>query len=137
MFFLLLVILVQLLVTFTIALTRIDGISHTDKFSGIQILLKEWGLSKSQHMAFDDSNSDLSMLINAGIGASMQNATNELKKAADDQCDICQNHGVEKYLSNYFHLNQKINMNDHVHCTACKSLSFFFFIDQLLQSKDR
>ncbi len=81
----------------------LDGV---DKFSGIQVLLNEWGLSKNQYMAFGDSNSDLSMIINARIGISMQNATDELKKAADDQCDTCQNHGVEKYLSNYFHLHR-------------------------------
>lgn len=79
-------------------------LEDADKFSGIQVLLKEWNLSKNQYMAFGDSNSDLSMLVNAGIGISMQNATDKLKKVADDQCDACRNHGVEKYLSNYFHL---------------------------------
>ena len=53
------------------------------KESGMEALMKKWGIEKEETMAFGDALNDLSMLREAGIGVAMGNSEPALKEAAD------------------------------------------------------
>ncbi|NJP39292.1 HAD family hydrolase [Alkalicoccus luteus] len=53
------------------------------KWSAIEYLLYQYGISKEEAIAFGDGPNDIDMLCRAGTGVAMGNAIPELKKAAD------------------------------------------------------
>jgi len=54
-----------------------------DKGKGIMDLARFRGFDPSRTIAFGDGGNDLSMILQAGIGIAMENATDGLKKHAD------------------------------------------------------
>lgn len=54
-----------------------------NKFSGIEFLLDKYGFEKSELAAIGDYNNDYEMVSEAGFGACVQGASEELKKVAD------------------------------------------------------
>ena len=57
--------------------------SEADKGKGIQAIALHMGFDPSRTIAFGDGGNDLSMILQAGIGVAMGNATPELKQHAD------------------------------------------------------
>lgn len=72
--------------------------SACGKDTAIAEILKHYGYSRSDAIAFGDGGNDRSMLQYAGIGVAMGNARPEVKEAADYVTDSCHNDGVQKAL---------------------------------------
>ncbi len=56
---------------------------EADKGKGIQAIARHKGFDPARTIAFGDGGNDLSMILQAGIGVAMGNATPELKQHAD------------------------------------------------------
>ena len=56
---------------------------EADKGKGIQAIARHQGFDPGRTIAFGDGGNDLSMILQAGIGVAMGNATPELKQQAD------------------------------------------------------
>ena len=67
------------------------------KGNGIRAVLKHFGLSPSQAMAFGDSYNDVEMLQAVGTGIAMGNATPGLKAVAGDVCLPVSQDGIYHY----------------------------------------
>jgi hypothetical protein len=61
-------------------------------------------IPREEIIAFGDGNNDKEMLQFAGIGVALQNATPELKLAADKIVLSNNEEGPAKYLREYFNL---------------------------------
>lgn len=70
----------------------------TSKASGIDEVIKYYGIELSETMAFGDGGNDIQMLEHAGIGVAMGNATEEVKKYAKLVTDSVDNDGIAKIL---------------------------------------
>lgn len=64
---------------------------------GIENILKIYGISKSQAMAFGDGNNDIEMLKTVGTGIAMENASDELKAVSDEICGDVSEDGIYHY----------------------------------------
>lgn len=71
----------------------------TDKATGIDNVARHFGFSISETMAFGDGGNDKPMLLHAGIGVAMGNASGEVKACADIVTDTVDNDGVAKILT--------------------------------------
>lgn len=75
-----------------------------NKAVGIEVLLKELGITKDEVMAFGDADNDIEMIKYVGVGVAMGNAIAEVKEAADLITDDNEHDGVaaaiEKYILN-------------------------------------
>ena len=75
-----------------------------DKGEGLLFLLDRLGIDPAEVMAIGDGGSDLPMLLAAGIGVAMGNATEGVKAGADWVTGSCDENGVaaaiEKYVLN-------------------------------------
>ena len=67
------------------------------KGAGVEEILRHFGLSRQESMAFGDGNNDLELLSAVGWGVAMGNASPELKAAADDVCGHVSDDGVYTY----------------------------------------
>ena len=56
---------------------------EADKGKGIQAIARYKGFDPARTIAFGDGGNDLSMILQAGIGVAMGNATPQLKQHAD------------------------------------------------------
>ena len=65
-----------------------------DKGKGIQAIAQYKGFDPSHTIAFGDGGNDLSMILQAGIGVAMGNATTELKQHADYITDPVDEDGI-------------------------------------------
>lgn len=54
-----------------------------DKARGLEVLLQKTGIRQTELIAFGDGYNDIPMLQFAGMGIAMENANEEIKKAAD------------------------------------------------------
>lgn len=66
----------------------------TNKQAGIEVVLREWNLDRSQIMAFGDSFNDVEMLRYAGVGVAMGNGSTLAKEAADYICEPIEQDGI-------------------------------------------
>ena len=66
-------------------------------------ILSRYGLKSEECIAFGDSENDIEMLQEAGIGVAMDNGTQEAKAAADFIAPDCDDDGIYKALQ-HFHL---------------------------------
>ena len=72
----------------------IKGISKSE---GIAFVLNELGIDRKFSVAVGDSLNDMDMIEYAGIGVAMGNATEEVKRAADDVCGHVAEDGIYHY----------------------------------------
>ena len=56
---------------------------ENSKASGIEALLRHYGIDRSECIAFGDGGNDIEMLDYCGIGVAMGNASDEVKAHAD------------------------------------------------------
>lgn len=68
---------------------------------GMQCMLKHFGLSPKECMAFGDGGNDLEMLQFAKIGIAMGNARDEVKKAADYVTTDVDDNGIANALKHF------------------------------------
>lgn len=68
------------------------------KGQAVEEILKYYGLTPEEAMAFGDGNNDLPMFEVVGHGVAMGNASEELKAAARDVCRPVQEDGIYHYL---------------------------------------
>lgn len=82
--------------------TGIDIIAKTGgKAAGIQKFLDKEGLKRSQVMAFGDGENDIAMIKFAGIGVSMGNGKESLKRAADYVTTSVDDDGIANALKHF------------------------------------
>lgn len=72
------------------------------KASGIKRLTKRWGILPEECAAFGDGGNDIEMLQYCGYSYAMQNATEEVKRAAKYECPSNENDGVLVTLEKLF-----------------------------------
>jgi Cof subfamily protein (haloacid dehalogenase superfamily) len=72
------------------------------KASGLQRLADRWGIAPEECVAFGDGGNDIEMLRWAGIGYAMENASDEVKAAADRVCSSNADDGVLVALEELF-----------------------------------
>ena len=68
------------------------------KGKAIENILKHYGYTKEESMAFGDGGNDKDMLIAAGCGVAMGNARDEVKAIADCVIGDNDHEGIAKYL---------------------------------------
>ena len=73
------------------------------KIKGIDLILKQHGLSIEESMAFGDGENDIGMLRHCGIGVAMGNSPQEIKDAADYVTDDIDDDGIYHALK-HFHV---------------------------------
>ena len=71
------------------------------KEKAIEALCKYLGIPASQIAAFGDDFNDIGMLKVCGTGIAMDNAIEEVKKAADQVCDSNEADGVAKWMEEH------------------------------------
>lgn len=71
------------------------------KTTGIESILKYYGITREEIMAFGDGENDMDMLQYAKIGVAMGNAENKVKEAADYVTDTVDQDGIYKALQYY------------------------------------
>ena len=71
------------------------------KMTGIESILKYYGIKREEIMAFGDGENDIEMLQYAKIGIAMGNADDNVKKAADYITDHIDKDGIYKALQYY------------------------------------
>ena len=70
--------------------------ASSGKAAAIKEVLKYYGFSAEECMAFGDGGNDIDMIKFAGIGVAMGNSDEEVKMAADHVTDTCDNDGIYK-----------------------------------------
>lgn len=75
--------------------------SNGGKGIAIDGMLDFYHLSKEEAMAFGDGNNDIEMLQAVGHGIAMQNASEELKAAADEVCGDVAEDGIYFYCKEH------------------------------------
>lgn len=68
---------------------------------GIEKVIEYFGLERSQSLAFGDGNNDIEMLMAAGTGVAMENASEELKAVADCVCGHVAQEGIYHYCKEH------------------------------------
>ncbi len=74
------------------------GSARASKGKGLTALAASFGWGPDAVMAFGDSNNDLSMIQDAGVGVAMGNASDEIKAAADFITLGCDEDGIAHAL---------------------------------------
>jgi len=84
----------------TVARDGLGQIMHKEatKSKAVAALAKQWGITRSEIIAFGDDLNDIDMLSCAGVSVAMENALDEVKTVADHICDTNDNDGVAKWL---------------------------------------
>ena len=69
-----------------------------DKGAALEFLEDYFGIAREETMAFGDNNNDIGMLQAAGISYAVENARDEVKKAADHTCPSYMEKGVYQII---------------------------------------
>lgn len=67
------------------------------KGNAVAAVLRHYGFSKDEAIAFGDGHNDIEMLEAVGIGVAMGNAKDEVKAKADFVCQSVENDGIYHY----------------------------------------
>ena len=78
-----------------------NDINPSLKGKGLLFLAEHLGLSAADTIAFGDSSNDLSMLLAAGVGVAMGNASESVKSACTAITDTNEQDGVAVYLEQF------------------------------------
>lgn len=70
-----------------------------DKLNALKKIAEKLGIDLRQTVAFGDSDIEIEMLKNAGIGVAVENALPEVKAVADEICGANDDDGVAKWLN--------------------------------------
>lgn len=73
-----------------------------DKAESLDYLLSTLGFTGEELLACGDGGNDITMIKYAGMGVAMENACEEVKKAAQYITDSCDNDGVAKAIEKFF-----------------------------------
>jgi len=77
-------------------------VANVNKATGIQQMLKHFGLSSDGILAIGDSNNDLPMFQFVSYAVAMKNAGDHIKDVVDDVTEYtCDDNGVARYLSQF------------------------------------
>jgi Cof subfamily protein (haloacid dehalogenase superfamily) len=79
------------------------------KGNAVKILAEYYGIEPGEIICVGDNENDLSMIRFAGMGIAMENATEELKAAADYITDTNDNDGVAKAIEKFI-LNREVKL---------------------------
>ena len=63
----------------------------------VAAVLRHYGFSKDEAIAFGDGHNDIEMLENVGMGIAMGNAKDEVKAKADFVCKSVEDDGIYHY----------------------------------------
>ncbi|MCL2573134.1 MAG: Cof-type HAD-IIB family hydrolase [Defluviitaleaceae bacterium] len=74
------------------------GSEGITKWTAIEKIAQHLNIGIQSIVAFGDDYSDIEMIRGCGIGVAMGNANDDVKAAADQLCDTCDNDGVAKWL---------------------------------------
>ncbi|MBO0961703.1 HAD family hydrolase [Neobacillus sp. MM2021_6] len=81
-------------------------VANVNKATGVQQMLKHFGLSVHETLAIGDSDNDLPMLKLVNYAVAMKNAPDRIKEIANDVTDFtCDEDGVYYYLKSQFELS--------------------------------
>jgi hypothetical protein len=72
-----------------------------NKGEGLRALAKHLNISKEEIIAVGDAGNDLEMIEYAGLGVAMENATEDVKKAANYQTTSNNDDGIAKVVEKY------------------------------------
>lgn len=72
-----------------------------NKGTGVELLAKHLGVKVDEIIAMGDAGNDLHMIEYAGLGVAMENAFEEVKKAANYITDSNENDGVAKVIEKF------------------------------------
>ena len=72
--------------------------ANGDKGKGIELVLKHFGLDRSQAMAFGDGDNDLEMFQAVDHPVAMGNGSDNLKKIAEAVCGRVDEDGIYHYM---------------------------------------
>lgn len=75
---------------------------QASKSSAVSLLDEYFGISRQEIIAFGDGYNDIDMLLYAGLGAAMGNASEEVRNSADIVADTNDQEGLKKVLDEYF-----------------------------------
>lgn len=78
--------------------------AHMSKAVGLKVLLKHFGMTANNLMAFGDAENDLEMIQLAHVGVAMGNASEQIKQVATDITLSHDKDGVSVFLQKYFKL---------------------------------
>lgn len=70
---------------------------NSGKGNAVAAVLRHYGFSKDEAIAFGDGHNDIEMLEAVGIGVAMGNAKDEVKAKADFVCQSVENDGIYHY----------------------------------------
>ncbi len=79
-------------------------VNGVNKASGLRSCVGHWGGSLEEVIAFGDAGNDEDMLLAAGMGVAMGNASDELKAKVDDVAPSVDDDGVAVYLKVFYGL---------------------------------
>lgn len=71
--------------------------ANSGKEAGVRSMLAHFGLTEENALAFGDGNNDIEMLQTVGTGVAMENASPQLKAAADTICGPVLGDGIYHY----------------------------------------
>lgn len=77
---------------------------EVSKAAAVGMVANRYGIDWSQIMAIGDAGNDLPMIRMAGIGVAMGNATDDVKKEADDVTADNEHDGVAQVIRKYFRI---------------------------------
>lgn len=75
---------------------------NVSKASGLRACIEHWGGKMDEAIAFGDAGNDEDMLLAAGIGVAMGNASDELKKKVNFVAPSVDEDGVAVFLHGFF-----------------------------------
>jgi Cof subfamily protein (haloacid dehalogenase superfamily) len=76
--------------------------AHSNKAVGVNRVAKEYDVLMEEIICIGDSGNDVHMLLEAGLGIAMANASEEAKRAADEVTLSNENSGVAAAIHKYF-----------------------------------
>jgi hypothetical protein len=87
----------------TVSRDGVAMIMHREakKSKAVAALADNWGIRRSEIVAFGDDLNDVDMLKHCGVSVAMGNAVDEVKGIAAYICDTNENDGVAKWIEEY------------------------------------
>ncbi len=75
------------------------ALTSANKWSGVKTLIKYYGITSDEVIAFGDDYNDMEMIKNCGIGVAVANALDEVKALANYICESNDDDGLAKWMA--------------------------------------